>query len=572
MALEGTPSYLRSTSSARQRGRGHESRRVIPCQNVRDVEAAARKQAVLSRLPTMAAWTGDESDSGSKDEPVRRFKTNRTKLHPQVNHMDCLRAVPLFKECSAGFLEMLAEQVVNKVFDVGSTILQQGDFGDSMYILHKGDVDILVGDVTVASLSAGSVFGEMAAICRDPVAAKRSATVKAKSFCDCRVVGREGLMQTLVRFPEDASIIEGEREKRFADLRSRGMLARKRHARLLGSLSSLGAGIAGAKGGREGRGPPGEEGQRARHSPRLPAPIGGESGGAGAWALARGRGAPHDAISEEAWEREADSSTSFTGSTGTEPASPALLLEAGRTMSRPSPGSRTGAGAATPQLGGTAAAEAAQEEDEAADDEATGPSHPPTAASSGSRRAAAARPEHPTLPPAEPGGGGGPPRPSRSGWRGRRPGAPPGAAPTLPSPGGSTAEACGRSASQPSSSASRCRTTAEHAAAAASSAAARVCSGPAATRELGITVDTARIMRPTASALHRLGLRRLRYSLPLKGWLMREASPTLRRCGRSCAAAEPGAVGSSPAAALGAPTRACPCACTRLSPEAIQCA
>jgi len=148
-------------------------------------------------------------------------------LRQGVDHMDCLRAVPLFRECTNEFLEMLAEQVVSKVFACGDIILQQGDFGDSMYVLNKGEVEIVAGDVSVATLGAGSVFGEMAAICKDPVAARRSATVKAKNFCDCRVIQRDGLMRTLSRFPVEAQIIELERQKRFADLRNKGVLPKE---------------------------------------------------------------------------------------------------------------------------------------------------------------------------------------------------------------------------------------------------------------------------------------------------------------------------------------------------------
>ena len=64
-------------------------------------------------------------------------------------------------------------------FAAGSTIFNEGDPGHEMFVIRSGAVDILVGDHSVATLSEGEIFGEMALIDTRP----RSATARAKENC-----------------------------------------------------------------------------------------------------------------------------------------------------------------------------------------------------------------------------------------------------------------------------------------------------------------------------------------------------------------------------------------------------
>jgi len=136
----------------------------------------------------------------------------------------CLRNAAIFKECSAKFVEVLADQVSHKMFQPGEDIMVEGELGDSMYILSRGEVEIIVGGTCVTVLDDGAIFGEMAAMCKNPAAGKRTATVRAKTLCDCRVTYRHVLLQTLSLFKADAAMMEAEVERRLDDLRAKGKL------------------------------------------------------------------------------------------------------------------------------------------------------------------------------------------------------------------------------------------------------------------------------------------------------------------------------------------------------------
>ena len=64
-------------------------------------------------------------------------------------------------------------------FDEGCIIFEEGEFGDVMYVVEAGTIEIRVGETVVEHVEAGGIFGEMALISDMP----RSATAVALSDC-----------------------------------------------------------------------------------------------------------------------------------------------------------------------------------------------------------------------------------------------------------------------------------------------------------------------------------------------------------------------------------------------------
>jgi len=87
-----------------------------------------------------------------------------------------LKQVGLFADCGKAELALVAGKAKEIRVPSGSTIVQQGSAGDAFYVLAEGLAYVHVDGQKVASISAGSFFGEMALIDHQP----RSASVTAE--------------------------------------------------------------------------------------------------------------------------------------------------------------------------------------------------------------------------------------------------------------------------------------------------------------------------------------------------------------------------------------------------------
>jgi CRP/FNR family transcriptional regulator, cyclic AMP receptor protein len=92
---------------------------------------------------------------------------------------DLLQSVALFAGLTAQELEAVAGICVERHYPAGSTIIQQGDMGDEMYVIQSGQVDILLvgyrSERPVVVLGKGQILGEMSLVDHG----YRSATARA---------------------------------------------------------------------------------------------------------------------------------------------------------------------------------------------------------------------------------------------------------------------------------------------------------------------------------------------------------------------------------------------------------
>ena len=89
------------------------------------------------------------------------------------------------------------ESVRRLFFHQGETIFRAGDFGDRLFVVVKGEVDIVRDGAVISSLKAGDVFGEMALVSDDP----RSATVIARTEVSAITISREAFQQLVAHLP-----------------------------------------------------------------------------------------------------------------------------------------------------------------------------------------------------------------------------------------------------------------------------------------------------------------------------------------------------------------------------------
>ena len=90
-----------------------------------------------------------------------------------------LRKVDLFAGLSTRELGHVATVAREVIVNAGETIISEGDYGDSLYIIVGGEVEVLRDGASIGRLGEADWFGEMAVLTGET----RSATIRAVSDC-----------------------------------------------------------------------------------------------------------------------------------------------------------------------------------------------------------------------------------------------------------------------------------------------------------------------------------------------------------------------------------------------------
>lgn len=132
---------------------------------------------------------------------------------------ELLSAVDIFSPLTSDELNALAAGARGRVFAPGETIIHAGDSGASMFVVHRGSVDVRVDSNgvprTIKRLSEGAFFGEMALFTGEP----RTASVVAAEETEVLEIGHDamkGLFQTNPDLVEALSHTINERREGLA--------------------------------------------------------------------------------------------------------------------------------------------------------------------------------------------------------------------------------------------------------------------------------------------------------------------------------------------------------------------
>jgi small-conductance mechanosensitive channel/CRP-like cAMP-binding protein len=130
-----------------------------------------------------------------------------------------LAAVDIFAPLSTEETAMLAQAATSHVFAPGETVIRAGDPGSSMFVVHNGRVSVQVSENgrprTVATLSDGAFFGEMALFTGEP----RTANVVALEETEVLEIGHAAMKRVFDTNPdlvESLSHIIAERRQALA--------------------------------------------------------------------------------------------------------------------------------------------------------------------------------------------------------------------------------------------------------------------------------------------------------------------------------------------------------------------
>ena len=142
-----------------------------------------------------------------------------------------LRGIQIFEGLSVSELAAIASVMEEAVYDKGSTIIREGEPGETMYMIIGGEVSVLKGqegghEIELDRMGSGGYFGEMA-LFEDQV---RSATIRAEEETRLLVLHKREFGEIVREYPQIALHICKELSNRL----------RKLHAKVQGLEKDMG--------------------------------------------------------------------------------------------------------------------------------------------------------------------------------------------------------------------------------------------------------------------------------------------------------------------------------------------
>jgi CRP-like cAMP-binding protein len=128
--------------------------------------------------------------------------------------IEILKAIPFFSQLSDEDLQAIGQKVQMQYFGPGQVIFEEGDYGEEMYVIKRGKVEVLRDFSMIAELADNAFFGEMALVSEEP----RNATVRAKTEVEALVLKKDEFRALLETKPSIATTVSYEVVKRANQL------------------------------------------------------------------------------------------------------------------------------------------------------------------------------------------------------------------------------------------------------------------------------------------------------------------------------------------------------------------
>lgn len=151
-------------------------------------------------------------------------------------YREAISKVPLFRNKGLGFMRLLSLVMQPSLHLKGEYVVRVGDFGQEMYFIQRGSVEVVSadGEEIFASMKDGDFFGEISLVFSCP----RTASIRAKTNCDLFVLSKRDLDHVLLSFPEISKQIQLEAKMRFSQVKARKRKASSGHDLNASTVSS----------------------------------------------------------------------------------------------------------------------------------------------------------------------------------------------------------------------------------------------------------------------------------------------------------------------------------------------
>ena len=124
--------------------------------------------------------------------------------------IEILKNIPFFNNLGDKDLNMIAEKVQMDYFPADHVIFNEGEEGDKMYVIKRGQVQVIRNNSIIAILKDGQFFGEMSLVSDE----KRNATIKTVTDVEVMIIDKYEFKRLLETNRNMASVVSYEVVKR----------------------------------------------------------------------------------------------------------------------------------------------------------------------------------------------------------------------------------------------------------------------------------------------------------------------------------------------------------------------
>ncbi|KAA3672623.1 cyclic nucleotide gated channel alpha 3, partial [Paragonimus westermani] len=136
-------------------------------------------------------------------------------------HLDTLKRVEIFQNTEEGFLSELVLHLRMVLFAPGDYVCRKGEIGKQMFIVNRGTLHVLGDDnkSVLATLRAGSYFGELSILNLGQYGNRRSASVRSLGYSDLFRLSKSDLWDVLKEYPGARRKLEYHAYKKIHDFK-----------------------------------------------------------------------------------------------------------------------------------------------------------------------------------------------------------------------------------------------------------------------------------------------------------------------------------------------------------------
>ncbi|MDX2226606.1 MAG: cyclic nucleotide-binding domain-containing protein [Verrucomicrobiae bacterium] len=150
----------------------------------------AYQESLASEISNLFRELAQQYELPDANETLRRIDKAFADLRMEVAIVKLLRDLLIFKGLNELELKHLSKLFKQKLFRQGEPVFEEGAVNDELYVIMRGKIDVIIDGakkIKIATLSAGSVFGEIAFLNQSP----RTATTTAAENSIVLIIQRQ---------------------------------------------------------------------------------------------------------------------------------------------------------------------------------------------------------------------------------------------------------------------------------------------------------------------------------------------------------------------------------------------